>query len=488
MALAYLMSKMSKTYSFIKIADNPLNTGVMGIYVDHRLRPESEEESKTVVNAMRKIGVRPVNLVLKWQRWGLDPKNMSNIESVARTLRYRVIAEWCASMQISSLFFAHHENDQHETILMRMLSGHGYRGLLGIRPANDIPECEDIHGAYKSGLLDNQARLHPLLRFRPSRGHLKLLKGDLRVDAHKDFWKTRGSVEDEFRTTKRNQTNEEILGGPSLPPVDCEEGGILVYRPLLEFSKDRLRATCEANDIHWVEDPTNKDRTMTARNAIRHMIANHQLPVALQKPAVLAMSKRCQRRANLEDAEAQRLLVSGAVIRIFDSHVGTMLVDLPTFKGYRRMRRDRFVSLRDHAKKQRRRVIAAILIRKLIEYVTPDSDLPVLQTLEKFVPILFPALAEEEERTDGEPKGFSVAGTFFQPVPGATSNAWFLSRAPFSTGAETIASRSPRSLVWQAVTTRRSANQQRTGHERIMVWLPRISVLGWSILDQVCLY
>ncbi|KIP12362.1 hypothetical protein PHLGIDRAFT_331780 [Phlebiopsis gigantea 11061_1 CR5-6] len=58
-----------------------------------------------------------------------------------------------------------------------------------------------------------------------------------------------------------------------------------IVRPLLDIPKDRLIATCEANGLEYVVDPTNFQPDMTIRNAIRGYL--HRREVALQtSPAI----------------------------------------------------------------------------------------------------------------------------------------------------------------------------------------------------------
>ncbi|KAJ7074028.1 PP-loop family-domain-containing protein [Mycena amicta] len=48
-----------------------------------------------------------------------------------------------------------------------------------------------------------------------------------------------------------------------------------MIRPLLEVSKDRILATCAANDLEFVTDPTNFQPELTLRNAIRKLVAQN---------------------------------------------------------------------------------------------------------------------------------------------------------------------------------------------------------------------
>ncbi|EJU04166.1 hypothetical protein DACRYDRAFT_114565 [Dacryopinax primogenitus] len=60
------------------------------------------------------------------------------------------------------------------------------------------------------------------------------------------------------------------MGGPA-PWLNFGEKGLHAFmcRPILTFSKERLKATCQASNIPWTEDPSNLDTNLTVRNRIR---------------------------------------------------------------------------------------------------------------------------------------------------------------------------------------------------------------------------
>lgn len=433
MALAYLWSKTLRMFPNTKIADYPTPTYPHAIVIDHGLREGSAEESLQVIRQLNRMGYKTIRQALKWRdarKKGLDPRELSNIESVARTLRYQQLATTCASHGFVALFTAHHRDDQYETVLMRLISGHGYRGLQGMRHANDVPECHGLHKAHKSGFLDDQNSPHPFLNFRPSTKAMRLLRYILKEDMMGEDhmlpsgWKSIDAIHFHGHVPHTREP-----GIPHLTPLECEDGGITLYRPLLEFGKDRLIATCEANKVPWFEDPTNNDETMTMRNAIRHLVKNHTLPEALQKPAILRLSTRARRRADLEEAEAHRLLLREAVIREFDSCAGTLIAEMPNFGPKHRRHNRLYTRARIEAKKPHQRIIAALVIRALIDYVTPNEHLPPISNLESAVHRLFPEL----DPSGSPPKtvGFSLSGVVFDPVITQHSVKWFLSRAPY---------------------------------------------------------
>ncbi|UNI16152.1 tRNA(Ile)-lysidine synthetase [Purpureocillium takamizusanense] len=434
MAMAFLFSSLFKTHQTFKIADNPAESA-FGIVIDHQLREGSDAEASSVAHELKRIGIKAIIKTLNWRdvrRDGMNPASLPNLESVARTMRYQVLGLTCGHLQATSLFFAHHSDDHYETILMRLLAGHGYRGLQGIRAANAIPECYELHGVYKSGILDDQMQRQPFLSFKPPNKELKQLRMILRDDFHDEPWshiKTYLGINDISAQFPGHITRDIDPRVPYLTPLNCEDGGVHVYRPLLEFDKDRLIATCEANRVRWFEDHTNTDPTLTTRNALRYIARSYKLPEALQKPAVLALARRAKQKTNFEEAEAHRLLIREAVIQDFDPNAGTLLIELPSFVTSASRARRLYAASRDEARRPRRRAIAAIAVRKLVDFVTPYLHSPSRANLDSVIDRLFPELSSSRQ---GEvPKAFSIAGVVFEPILGPQSTRWFLSRAPY---------------------------------------------------------
>ncbi|PQK08440.1 hypothetical protein BB8028_0001g05150 [Beauveria bassiana] len=439
MALAYLFSHYIKTYKAQHIADNPVQD-VFAATVDHRLRPESAAEAAEVASNLRRLGLRAFVFPINWSYvlgHDVDPSKQANVESIARTLRYRVIGSFFSTHEVTSLFFAHHRDDQYETILMRLLSGHGYRGLQGINKANSIPECYDMHRAYKSGLVDDQMRPHPFLKFSPAGREMRALRSRLRLESTLpgfEQFRSHLGINDLSARFPGQLQREYDAGIPYLPPLSVEDGGITVYRPLLEFDKARLIATCEANNVPWFEDRTNTDATLTTRNTLRNICKVNELPRALQKPSILALAARSRRRVQCEENEASRIIHRQVAIVDFDPNVGSLLVDLPLLYIGREMRGRLNQPARDEARRVRQRLLAAIITRKMISLVTPDNHLPSISNLGNTVRRLFPYLYSNGtsvlDRADR--KAFSMAGVQFEPIPSYKSTRWFLSRAPFS--------------------------------------------------------
>ncbi|KAI0426991.1 adenine nucleotide alpha hydrolases-like protein [Xylaria sp. FL1042] len=452
MALVYLCTRLKKSHdSEFTIADNPVSN-FRAMVVDHGLREGSAQEADAVSRAVRQMGMPCYAYSISWTGVGIPgqykhPKELPNFESVARRLRYRTLGDKCSHHRLASLLLAHHEDDQYETVLMRMLRGYGARGLRGMKAAAEIPECEGLHGARQSGYVDDQREPRPFYSNVMSRKQHRKLRRELRsrIDRQMHDQELRESVlngADGYDFEELYQTRGTMPVDPT--SIDVEDGGVMIYRPLLEFPKDRLIATCEANNIPWFEDSTNQDQTLTLRNAVRHMYKNYTLPVALQKPSILALSRRCEQQARALEAEANRLLAQ-TIIHDVEVNVGTTSVQFPEY-SLSRFPRDMSSLTRRSARIHRQREVAGYLIRRIISLVTPEEQTIPLANLQNVITRLFPGLSPSPDAKgiSEPPKAFVIAGVHFVPInpssssdKGASSQsagesvAWYLSRTPY---------------------------------------------------------
>jgi len=105
---------------------------ITALTVDHGLRPESALEAEKVAGQCRDLGINHVTL-----RWN-EEKPTANIQAAAREARYRLMAEWCRSNEIEYIAVAHHQDDQAETVLLRLARGSGVYGLAGMATTRDM--------------------------------------------------------------------------------------------------------------------------------------------------------------------------------------------------------------------------------------------------------------------------------------------------------------------------------------------------------------
>jgi tRNA(Ile)-lysidine synthase len=99
---------------------------VIALIVDHCLRAESECEAALVKTRLEHLGLHAE--ILKWDHTPVTGR----LHEKARTARYRLLTDACRQHGVTDLLFAHHREDQAETILMRLAKGSGIDGLSGI--------------------------------------------------------------------------------------------------------------------------------------------------------------------------------------------------------------------------------------------------------------------------------------------------------------------------------------------------------------------
>ncbi|KAG8990183.1 hypothetical protein FRB90_001872 [Tulasnella sp. 427] len=164
---------------------------------------------------------------IPWSQHPFPPKPLPGqaIEEVARAARSQLLFDAMRQHECDVLVMGHHADDQVETVLMRLLRQ--YKWTNGSSSALDVT----LHNSV-------------------------------------------------MRSCRRWGMGFESEPG-SLAWAGRPGMNKWVVRPLLSLPKDRLIATCEAQDLDYVQDVTNFNPALTPRNAIRSVLAGRDEAKAL---------------------------------------------------------------------------------------------------------------------------------------------------------------------------------------------------------------
>ncbi len=97
--------------------------------VDHGLRPDAADEIALVAAQAKKLGLS--HTVVRWT-WG----GSGNLQAAARAGRWQAILDWTARESLNTVFLGHTEDDQIETVLLRLARGSGIDGLTAMSGAD----------------------------------------------------------------------------------------------------------------------------------------------------------------------------------------------------------------------------------------------------------------------------------------------------------------------------------------------------------------
>ena len=100
--------------------------------IDHRLRKNSSSEAQSVKNLLKKYKIK--SNILNW--YGKKPN--SNIQSLARSKRYRLLIDQANKFNIKTILTGHHIDDLYENFFIRISRGSGLNGLVSFGEKTQI--------------------------------------------------------------------------------------------------------------------------------------------------------------------------------------------------------------------------------------------------------------------------------------------------------------------------------------------------------------
>lgn len=309
-------------------------------------------------------------------------------------MRFQSLGQACLRSRVRSLLLAHHEDDQAETILVRILGGYTGRGFKGIKPCAAFPECHGIYGVHEGSIPESRLKQHQAA-----------VISDGKISS----------------------------AGP----------GLSIHRPLLHFGKSSLIATCKHYGVPWIEDSTNEDSAVTPRNAVRALLARDQLPEALSTKSLLALNTKAVNIENRQTHQAYVLFEACKAGIKFDPTSGRLNFTIPSHV--------QAAIIRDQGLHGDVLPDFKVFIKQLTEVVTPQPSVS-LDQVKKICNYVSNAMSSNRL---GRVLPFTGAGTYWQPSNRSSSSrgcGWTVSRQPL---ARTLVSRAsynwttgPSDRVW----------------------------------------
>ncbi|MBF0357484.1 MAG: tRNA lysidine(34) synthetase TilS [Magnetococcales bacterium] len=107
-------------------------------HFDHNLRSDSAEDRRFVENAARDLGLESVV-----ELWAATPAN-GNLPAQARQARYNFLIKTATEFSANCLTTGHHQDDQVETFMDRLIRGSGLTGLRAMAAVRSLENATAI--------------------------------------------------------------------------------------------------------------------------------------------------------------------------------------------------------------------------------------------------------------------------------------------------------------------------------------------------------
>lgn len=281
MALAYLLRHVPHPFVDGLRAFTPY-----AFVIDHGARDGSHQEALWVMRELKNLGIDTYMQKLEWHS-DVDPKSLKGFEMRARDERYRALVKLATANRIRDLFTGHHEDDQVETLMLRLLRDKTLNPLSfrGMTMTSTVPASEESQ---------------------PS--------GTFSYPCHSpDFWSSHSNC----RVPSRQESYE---------------AGMQLHRPLLKYRKDQLIATCEYFKVPYVQDKSNFNPQLTPRNAIRNIRTHCKLPKALRREHLLNLCTKANKIYTKMEEHAHRFLINEVLHMHLDSETGVLVLCLKALR------------------------------------------------------------------------------------------------------------------------------------------------------------
>ncbi|KAK7038133.1 ATP-bind-3 domain-containing protein [Favolaschia claudopus] len=198
----------------------------VSLTVNHGLQAASDSMARHCSDYAKSLGIEHISSTVPWSAPPFPdrPGPGESFEEIGRRVRYHILFNAMKQAGAQVLALGHHGDDQVETSLMRLAMGTTEIGAAGMR---------------------------------------KVRRWGMGVNAE--------------------GFQHNVLGWAGLDGMN-----MWMIRPLLQVSKERILATCEENNLPFIQDSTNFQPELTLRNAIRHLLSKNTLDpqsVGLELPA-----------------------------------------------------------------------------------------------------------------------------------------------------------------------------------------------------------
>jgi tRNA(Ile)-lysidine synthase len=197
------------------------------IHVNHQLRgDESDKDAAFVQNWCETHLIDFTIETTNIQK--IAEEHKTSIETAARDIRYQLYAKVALAHQCTKVALAHHQSDQVETVLHRIIRGTGLRGLAG------IPIMRPLHEGEKqmpNGFEKQKPNAKQIFVIRPL---LHMPRADIETYLTENQIPFRNDSSNDSNDYTRNQIRNELI--PYLKKT---------FNPAVEKAISRLSQTCQ---------------------------------------------------------------------------------------------------------------------------------------------------------------------------------------------------------------------------------------------------